>query len=42
MTAAVITALCTGVAGVIGAIFNGIARIRHQNDTNAHGGKGHP
>jgi len=38
---ATITALTAGVAGIIAAVFAGVAQIRHGNDPGAHGGQGH-
>lgn len=36
-----IAALCTGIAGVIGAVTALAAQFRHQSDPAAHGGQGH-
>lgn len=41
MDAAVITAICTGVVSVLGAVTALIVAVRHQNDPGAHGGQGH-
>ena len=38
MTAATITAICTGAAGVIGAVTALVVAIRHASNPNAHGG----
>ena len=36
-----IAALCTGIAGVIGAVTALIVQIRHNSSPQAHGGTGH-
>ena len=41
MTPALITAVCTGVTGILGAVTALVIALRHQNDPDAHGGAGH-
>lgn len=36
-----ITALCTGIAAIIGTITTLIVQIRHASSPDAHGGAGH-
>ena len=41
MSAATITALCTGIAGIVGAVAALVGQLRHNGDPAAHGGQGH-
>lgn len=42
MTPELIGAYAAAAVAVIGAVFAGLAQLRHQNDPGAHGGQGHP
>lgn len=41
MNAATVAALCTGIAGIVGAVTALVAQLRHNSDSAAHGGQGH-